>query len=101
MNCLCELDLPPSGPSVVTGTAWGMESGVPSVADFDGGRYASLAELVDPAALYAQLRAIYGSELDAAVYERRDEGDVERRLAHQFSALHNAPVDAPRSQDEA
>ena len=75
----------------VTVVAWGMESGIPSVSDFDQGAYNSLASLLDPGALDARLSEIHGQALDADAYERDPDIDVDLRLARQFSWLHRHP----------
>ncbi len=84
----------------VTGLAWGMDSGVPNVSDFDQRCYESLADLLDPAAVESRLRDVHGTALDADHFEYDLDMDVDLRLARQFSYLHHRPAGAG-DDDEA
>lgn len=57
---------------------------------FTANSYQSLSKLLNPDRVYAQLRAIYGIELDTATWDDdwRDNYDVDRRIAEQFSVVH-------------
>jgi hypothetical protein len=68
--------------------------GVIRPSEFTTETYQSLSKLLDPNRVYAQLRAIYGSQLDTAIWEENWGGDydVDRRIAHQFSVVHRRPV---------
>lgn len=65
-------------------------SGLMGTNDFGDEAYSWLATLVDPKNLYAKLLTIYGSELNDAEWVRDfdNRGEVDRRLAHQFAAIH-------------
>lgn len=74
--------------------------GVIRVSDFTADTYTSLSKLLDPERVFAQLRSIYGAALDKAEWEgsERDDSDVDRRIAEQFSAIHRCP--APETEEE-
>jgi len=67
--------------------------GVIRPSEFTTESYQSLSKLLDPNRVYAQLRAIYGAELDTATWEENWDGayDVDRRIADQFSVVHRRP----------
>lgn len=80
---------------MVTGTSWGMESGVPHVSDFGREAYNSLKALVDPGAIYSQLHGRFGDSIkvDRYVHDYEEpNGDVDLRLARQFAYLHTPPI---------
>lgn len=68
--------------------------GVIKPSEFTTETYQSLSNLLDPNRVYAQLRAIYGAELDEATWEENwgGEYDVDRRIANQFSVVHHRPA---------
>lgn len=70
------------------------------LSDFTADTYTSLSKLLDPERVFAQLRSIYGAALDKAEWEgsERDDSDVDRRIAEQFSAIHRCP--APETEEE-
>lgn len=69
-------------------------SGVIGVSDFSRNAYEGLAALLSPDDVYAQLKSIYGDDLDTAVWQEDWTGtmDVGRRVADQFSYLHRNPA---------
>jgi hypothetical protein len=64
--------------------------------------YRALSMLLDPDRVYAQLREVYGVVLDTAEWEDnwRDDYDVDRRIAIQFSAVHRRPSADPDADVE-
>lgn len=69
-------------------------SGIIGFSDYTRATYTAMADLLDPALVYAQLRELHGPELDDAVWEQ-DWGsavDIDNRLARQFSAIHRNPA---------
>lgn len=64
--------------------------GVIRPSEFTTETYQSLSKIMDPDRVYAQLRAVYGAELDAVNWEENWGGvyDVDRRIANQFSFIH-------------
>lgn len=66
------------------------EDGVIRPTEFTAENYQSLSKLLDPNRVYAQLRAIYGAQLDAATWEGNwgNDYDVDHRIANQFSVVH-------------
>jgi KAP family P-loop domain len=76
--------------------------GVVRISDFTVSTYESVSSLLDVDRLYAQLRAIYGPDLDAAVWEENwgDAADEDRRIANQFSAVHRRPVPDPDDAEQ-
>lgn len=69
-------------------------NGVIKPSEFTTESYRSLSKLLDPNRVHAQLRAIYGAELDTAAWEENWGGDydVDRRIANQFSFVHRLPA---------
>lgn len=69
--------------------------------EFTTDSYRSLSKLLNPDRVYAQLRAIYGVELDTATWEDNwpDKYDVDRRIADQFSVVHRRPSPDADAQD--
>jgi DNA polymerase III delta prime subunit len=79
--------------------------GVIRPAEFTTETYQSLSKLLNPNRVYAQLRSIYGAELDTATWEENWDGDydVDRRIAYQFSVVHRRPapeVDADQQTED-
>lgn len=70
------------------GKAWGMESGLSHVADFDRGNFDSVATLVAPEFIIAKLKERYGVELDSPEYHQSDDVPIARRIAHQFAVIY-------------
>jgi hypothetical protein len=78
--------------------------GVIRPSEFTTDSYQSLSNLLNPDRVYAQLRAVYGVELDTATWEENwhDNYDMDRRIADQFSVVHRRPspeVDAEQPED--
>jgi hypothetical protein len=65
--------------------------GVIRPSEFTTDTYQSLSKLLDPNHVYAQLRVIYGAELDTSTWEDNghDDYDVDRRIVDQFSVVHH------------
>lgn len=70
------------------GEAWGMDSGLPSVADFDRDAYNNATALAPADVVAACLVSVYGAELDAPDYHLDSDGQLGRRIAHQFMFIH-------------
>jgi len=79
------------------------EDGVIKPSEFTTENYQSLSKLLDPNRVYAQLRAIYGAELDTATWEGNWEEDynVDSRIANQFSVVHRRPAPAADADQQA
>lgn len=75
---------------VHTREAWGLETGLPSRADFSREDYDSVSRLTGADEIARRLRARYGAELDAPQYHPDSDLDVPRRIAHQFVFVHLA-----------
>ena len=67
-----------------------IETGVHLRMDFDRGSYASIAELIDPAIIFANLRQRYGAELDTAAFYQGREVPIPTRFARQFAFVHRS-----------
>lgn len=78
---------------VHTREAWGLETGVPSRADFSREDYDSVSRLTGADEIVRRLRDRYGAELDAPQYHPDSDLDVPRRIAHQFVFVHLAAQD--------
>lgn len=77
--------------------------GVIRPSEFTTDSYQSLSKLLKPDRVYAQLRAVYGVELDMATWEENwhDNYDVDRRIVDQFSVVHRrSSPDADAEQPE-
>jgi hypothetical protein len=72
------------------GWAWGMDSGLARRSDFRRDDYNSVLELIDPQLIMTNLRTRYGSELDQASSHPPKDWSINRRIAHQFAAVHRA-----------
>jgi hypothetical protein len=82
------------------GDSWGMESGLPSRADFNRGEYDSIAKLVDPNVLVDNLRQRYGKEVEATEFYQSRDVPVAMRIARQFVFIHRA-VEKEKEKAEA
>ena len=69
------------------GTAWGMESGLPTRSDFHREAYDMISKMVDADLILGVLRGIYDDTLGAGDYHG-DGMPFERRVAHQFAFIH-------------
>jgi hypothetical protein len=67
---------------------WGTFVGPSRKADLSREAYDTIAKLVDADHVMAKLRAKYGVELDAPQYHLGNDEPYDRRLAHQFAAIH-------------
>jgi hypothetical protein len=74
--------------SCFVGTSWGMETGLPSISDFERDEYNVLARVVDPGALYRALGKIDGLDLHADQYPDDSEEQPQTRIARQFAFVH-------------
>ncbi len=77
---------------IYVGEAWGMETGLPSRADFGRHSYDAVAQVVDPATILQHLRARYGAELDTAEFHQARDVPIAQRFARQFANIHRAMV---------
>lgn len=81
------------------------DNGVTRPSEFTTETYQSLSKLLDPNRVFAQLLAIYGTELDSATWEENwgSDYDVDRRIANQFSVVHRrlAPDTGAEQQTES
>ena len=81
-----------------------MATGIPHRSDFRVECYDSLVSLISPAIILEKLRSTYGAELDEPDFHLGDNRDVDqqRRLAHQFAAVHanrqSNPAPAPEAE---
>jgi hypothetical protein len=81
---------------------WGMTTGLPVESSFDRDTYNRLSGVVDPAAIAAVLKQIYGEELTTPNYRLPMREPRERRLAHQFMFVYNnvlAEQSQPKNSD--
>lgn len=69
-------------------------NGVIKPSEFTADTYQWLSNLLNLDRVYAQLRAVYGAQLDEATWEgnRGDDYDVDKRIADQFSSIHRLPA---------
>lgn len=74
--------------SLFVGEAWGMESGLPSPANFQKEKYDSVCKFLSAAYIAENLRQRYGPELDHPQIDPSDTMEQPRRVAHQFMAVH-------------
>jgi hypothetical protein len=72
------------------GEGQGIETGVRSRMDFDRGSYGSIAELIDPAIIFTNLRQRYGAELDQAQFYQERNVPIPTRFARQFAFVHRS-----------
>jgi len=79
--------------AVYVGKAWGMESGLSHIADFNRNNYDAVATLVPPEFILAELKERYGPDLDAPEYYHSDEVPLARRIAHQFTSIYEGIKD--------
>jgi len=70
------------------GEAWGMESGLPSPADFRREQYNSVSRFISAEYMATNLRLRYGTELDTPQNYPPDTMAQPRRVAHQFMTVH-------------
>ena len=87
-----------------------IETGVHLRTDFDRGSYASVAQVIDPAIIFANLRQRYGTELDNAQFYQGRDVPIPTRFARQFAFVHRsvqsetapsqAPATAPRETSQ-
>lgn len=77
-------------------------NGVIGVSDFSRNAYNGIADLFDLDALYARLRETYGAELDNVAWENdwNGAGNVDRRVANQFSFLHRNQAAVPGEEPD-
>lgn len=76
------------------GEAWGMESGLPSPADFAREQYNSVTYLISGEYVAANLRLRFGEELASPQFHPSDTMVQSRRVAHQFMAVHQYVLQA-------
>lgn len=81
------------------GEGWEVDSGLPVRSDLRRETYDSIALLIDPSYINANLRSRYGSELDAPDYYQ--EGPPARLTAHQFAFIHQSVLAEEQLQAEA
>lgn len=80
--------------------AWGLETGLPTRADFSREDYAAISRLVSADQIVHRLQGRYGAELDEPQYHHDPDVDVPRRLAHQFMFVHLAAERGEAEEDE-
>jgi hypothetical protein len=68
--------------------AWGVESGLSRLSDFERENFDAVATLIAPEFIFTKLREKYGSELDAPEYHDSDDVPVARRIARQFAFVY-------------
>lgn len=82
--------------SLVGRTQFG--NGVIRPSEFTSETYKSVSSLINPDCVYAQLRTVFGAELDDATWDnnnRQGDYDVDRRLANQFAFIHRREQESP------
>jgi hypothetical protein len=89
------------------GTAWEMESGLPTRSRFERESYDEIAKLILPEVIVEKLRARYGEELDNPNFYLSEREGTDRQLAHQFMVCHQRALqerveasDSPAANDE-
>lgn len=70
------------------GEAWGVESGLPRVADFSRNQYDSVCALISAEFIVENLRLRYGAELETPQDYPSEAMAQPRRVAHQFMSVH-------------
>lgn len=70
------------------GEGWGLESGLPHRSDFNRDSYDEIAKLLNPKIIAENLRQRFGVELDTSEYYHGDNIPLARRIAHQFTFIH-------------
>lgn len=83
------------------GEAWGMESGLPSPADFRREQYTSVTYILPGEYVAANLRQRYGLELDTPQEYPPETMTQSRRVAHQFMEIHLAALQLPPEANPA
>jgi hypothetical protein len=90
------------------GTAWGMETGLPSRGDFERDAYDSVAKLVPPQRIVDRLKIVYGSAIEASEFYQQRGISAEEAAARQFCFIHRvataekpAPEAPPPPADES
>ncbi len=74
--------------SCYVGEAWGMDSGLPRPADFAREQYDAVTHLISAVYVATNLRLRYGEELEFPQSHPPDTMVQDRRVAHQFMAVH-------------
>lgn len=74
--------------------------GITRPAEFGSDSYRSIAKLLEPARIYAQLIAVYGPDLETSTWEDNwgSDYDVDRRIADQFSDVHRRELAGPAQE---
>jgi hypothetical protein len=91
---------------IYVGEAWGMDSGLPSRADFDRGAYNALAHVIDPTRVFDHLLNRHGAGIEMAEYHQSRDVPTALRFARQFAVVHRrvlqekgaGAADKPESQ---
>ena len=82
------------------GEAWGMESGLPSPADFEREQYNAVTHILPGEYIAANLRQRYGHELDTPQEYPPEAMTQSRRVAHQFIGVHLHVLQPPSEADQ-